>query len=250
MELHHHLARAVVELDPGDRLDEVIAEACEEVEGMLIDVDVTGVVSSAILEDGGEPRDIKNAVLVFLRGTEERVGLVATKGTLMGGTLRRVVMSSGRATLTFSAKLEGAPMPASPETPAREAEAAEEPKAVTGWGAAISASAEVQKREKRSFQPAERRKKREKIGPTTPGAPLAKVDDDDEDHWPSVHDYIDHKSFGLCRVEKLDDEGNAWLKSASGGRRRRIKLDVMQVLAPIRHADGKKVFPVVPRKKR
>lgn len=64
---------------------------------------------------------------------------------------------------------------------------------------------------------------------------------------PSKGDWIDHRQFGLCRVDGEDEEGGLKIRLPSGVRKV-IKLDFLEVLPP-RHEGDRKVFPIRPRKR-
>jgi predicted DNA-binding protein with PD1-like motif len=64
-------------------------------------------------------------------------------------------------------------------------------------------------------------------------------------HRPRKGDWIEHAAFGLCRIEGLSGEGVCIIKLPDG-RRKKIKIDAMQVLPP-RDQDGRTVFAVRPK---
>lgn len=64
---------------------------------------------------------------------------------------------------------------------------------------------------------------------------------------PQVGDWVDHKQFGLCRVDG-EDEGGGLIIRLNSGMRRTIVLDFLRVLSP-RLDEGRRVFPLEPRKK-
>ena len=70
-----------------------------------------------------------------------------------------------------------------------------------------------------------------------------------EEPVPSPGDYVQHKQFGKCRIERVGDDGELLLKMP-GGRRKHIKLTVLKVLEPTPDKSGHLVFPLVPRKRR
>lgn len=65
------------------------------------------------------------------------------------------------------------------------------------------------------------------------------------EHRPRKGDWIEHTAFGLCRIEGQSGEGVCIIKLPDG-RRKKIKIDAMQVLPP-REEDGRKVFGVRPK---
>lgn len=67
----------------------------------------------------------------------------------------------------------------------------------------------------------------------------------DEPSEPQRGDFVEHRQFGLCRVEGEDPDGGTRIRLPSGARKT-LRLDVMEVLPPRREA-GRVVFPVRPR---
>jgi len=67
------------------------------------------------------------------------------------------------------------------------------------------------------------------------------------DHRPQKGDWLEHPKFGLCQIEGLSGDGVCFIKLPDA-RRKKIKVDALQLLAP-RDDDGKKIFPVRPRGK-
>ena len=63
---------------------------------------------------------------------------------------------------------------------------------------------------------------------------------------PERGDFIDHKQFGVCEVTSIDDEG-AMVVKTSQGRRRRLVLDVFDVLEA-RIEDDRIIYPIRPRR--
>lgn len=68
-----------------------------------------------------------------------------------------------------------------------------------------------------------------------------------EDYMPVAGDWVDHRQFGLCRVDRALPDGELLIKLETG-RRKEIRLDFLEVLAP--RMDGqRKIFPLRPRKR-
>jgi predicted DNA-binding protein with PD1-like motif len=68
-----------------------------------------------------------------------------------------------------------------------------------------------------------------------------------EEYKPEKGDWIEHAKFGLCKIEGLSGDGVCIIKLPDA-RRKKIKIDAMQVLAP--RSDGeRRVFPVRPKPK-
>lgn len=68
-----------------------------------------------------------------------------------------------------------------------------------------------------------------------------------EEHKPEKGDWIEHAKFGLCRIEGLSGDGVCIIKLPDA-RRKKIKIDAMQVLAP-RQEGTRKIFPVKSKSK-
>jgi uncharacterized protein len=64
---------------------------------------------------------------------------------------------------------------------------------------------------------------------------------------PERGDWVDHKVFGLCRVDGEDAEGSLIIRLPSGARKP-IRLDFLEVLPP-RHEGDRRIFPLRPRQK-
>ena len=59
---------------------------------------------------------------------------------------------------------------------------------------------------------------------------------------------VDHRQFGLCLVERVNDDGGLMIKLPNG-RRRLIRLDVLEVQEPREDAEGRLVYPLRPKRK-
>lgn len=64
---------------------------------------------------------------------------------------------------------------------------------------------------------------------------------------PQKGDWIDHRQFGVCRVDREDEDGGLVIRLPSGVRKT-IKLDYMEVGRP-RAEPNRRVFPLRPRKR-
>ena len=62
---------------------------------------------------------------------------------------------------------------------------------------------------------------------------------------PEVGEFLDHKQFGICKIERMDDDGGVLLRMPDK-RKKLIKLDVLQVLEP-RIEGNRIIYPVRPR---
>jgi len=126
------------------------------------------------------------------------------------------------------------------------------------WGDVAAASAEPPRRpvEEIDLEPGRkklRRKKVERIDTSTGGLPTrrarAKVPDFLDEPEIEAGDWVDHKHFGLCRVDRVNPDGGLLIKLESG-RRKLIKLEPLEVLEPREDAKGRLVYPLRPKKKK
>ena len=120
--------------------------------------------------------------------------------------------------------------------------------------AAVSAAPEVARPVAREPEPAPRKRKKKKreapVGFTPPPLPEKRKTSEAEfmdEPIPEKGDFIQHRQFGLCKVEKEDGEGGIVIKLPSGVRKT-IKLDYMEVGQP-RMEGTRRVFPIRPRRR-
>ncbi|MEO0324443.1 MAG: DUF296 domain-containing protein [Myxococcota bacterium] len=59
---------------------------------------------------------------------------------------------------------------------------------------------------------------------------------------------VDHRQFGRCLVERVNDDGGLMIKLPNG-RRRLIRVDVLEVQEPTEDAEGRLVYPLRPKRK-
>ncbi len=69
-----------------------------------------------------------------------------------------------------------------------------------------------------------------------------------EEPYPGEGDYIDHRQFGICLVERIDEEGAARILLPTK-KRKQINLDIFDVSPPQLDEDGRVIFKVRPAKK-
>ncbi|GAB5548227.1 MAG: hypothetical protein SangKO_079870 [Sandaracinaceae bacterium] len=120
--------------------------------------------------------------------------------------------------------------------------------------AAVSAAPEVARPVAREPEPAPRKRKKKKreapVGFKPPPLPEKRKTSEAEfmdEPIPEKGDFIQHRQFGLCKVEKEDGEGGIVIKLPSGVRKT-IKLDYMEVGQP-RMEGTRRVFPIRPRRR-
>lgn len=75
----------------------------------------------------------------------------------------------------------------------------------------------------------------------------ATADDILDEPIPERGDWVDHKVFGLCRVDGEDAEGSLIIRLPNG-RRKPIRLDYLEV-QPAREDGDRRIYPLVPRKR-
>lgn len=156
------------------------------------------------------------------------------------GVRRSVEERSGLVVITGESRRDGA-RPTERREPVREpdrrgvvaAPAPQPPVAGSGWAMAAAVS---------SGAPHAR--------PSVPvedplGAAPKKVE---EEHVPSVGEYVDHRQFGLCRVEKVGADGELLIRLETG-RRKEIRIDVFEVMPP-KMEGSRKVYALRPRASR
>jgi predicted DNA-binding protein with PD1-like motif len=69
----------------------------------------------------------------------------------------------------------------------------------------------------------------------------------DEEPWPDKGSWVDHKQFGLCRVDGDDPDGGIVIRLPSGVRKV-IRLDFLDVMPP-RFDGPRRIFPLLPKKR-
>ena len=264
----------------GERLDHAIVDAAD---GPTV-ISGEGPLADAVLVNGDERHELPLATAVTLGGrvVHGQADLRATllvDGKLLTGELERArgkgcqVVLHCFDTLRDTDDQEPAPVAA----PAASSAASEG----LGWADVAAASAEAAKQtaieeaERAAIEAAKKRAKKEaaaaaagratgfvrkKVKRITDqkskvalpkAAPLPKAssrrDDFVDEPIPEEGDYVEHRQFGVCLVERIDDEGGMTLKLANG-RRRRVILDIFHVLEP-RIEDEKIIYPLRPRRR-
>jgi len=79
-----------------------------------------------------------------------------------------------------------------------------------------------------------------------PLPPRKRVDRSDQPIL-EIGDWVDHKQFGVCRVDGEDGEGATLIRMANGARKA-IRLDFMDILPP-RFDGERRTYPLSPRKR-
>ncbi len=225
----------------------------------------------------------KSSVIADVEGEERKIAAaeaIAISGVVDGGQAQlRVTLLRGMQPIggtLVSAKALGADLEVFVLDPDGAPEVSKPTTATPGWGDAAAASAAAQAAPKAAPEPAsgepswadvaaasqqaaqapKPRKKRKKKKPTAPlfkPDPLPGQKQKDlsylDEPQPERGDYVQHKQFGKCRVERVGEDGGIVIK-LPGGRRKAIKLTVLEVLEPTEDGKGRLVYPLVPRKRR
>lgn len=173
------------------------------------------------------------------RDEDPPTGLSLWKGERTPGVIARArsTGASSPAAPVSAPAARPAPAPALPSSPslpiapvAAPAASAAVPATPSGWAQVAAVSAEVER-----VQPLKTAK-------------IAHDELDDAILEPKKGDWVEHRQFGLCRVDGEDAEGALVIRLPSG-QRKHIKLDVLEVLPP-RHDSDRRIFPLRPRVRR
>ncbi len=205
---------------------------------------------------GGAPRAVLHATLarrtdngVDVLGGRVRAGEVFSCELLVD-CLEDLTLTRARDERTGLALWSGesdTPATTSWTAPREEPEEARAPAAVS-WAdvAAVSAAPPVEppRRESRARPASEDAPRRPS---TIPDQRKSHVEEMLEEPHPQKGDFIEHRQFGLCKVDREDEDGGLMIRLPSGVRKT-IKLDFMEVGQP-RMEGTRRVFPVRPRRR-
>ena len=124
----------------------------------------------------------------------------------------------------------------------------EEPSGGVSWAdvAAVSAAPPVEAPPARSKRKAGRGSREPAFRPAPIPDKRRDADFLDEPH-PQKGDFIEHRQFGLCKIDRENDDGGLMIRLPSGVRKV-IKLDFMEVGRP-RMEGTRRVYPVRPRRR-
>lgn len=266
--------RIALQLGAGDRLPEVLASLGERGAGVFVE-GAASLADVTLVDAAGAQKRLPFAEALRLTATV-RGGEVVVHATLVadgvtrGGRLAAATLISGACTaLVFDdaavvgdeddedeegdAPLGWASVAAASASSTRR-EVVED--AELGW-AQVAAVSDAASRTPEPVRPAGRLRSRPKATPTVPllpkdplpGArerPPAKVDLDEP--TPERNDWVSHRQFGLCKVERVSDDGGLLVKLPNA-RRKLIKLDPFVVRGPRLDGQGRRVFDLEPRRK-
>ncbi|MCB9612546.1 MAG: hypothetical protein H6722_08860 [Sandaracinus sp.] len=271
-------ARLALRMRSGDRIPEawLTLAASRRVAGMA--VQGAASLSDVVLVDAaGGRRTIPFAEALSITATIHdrdatvHVTLVAD-GLTRGGRIAEATVVSG----AFSAWLFDESAASLGSRHVHEDDEEDDDEAVGGWAAAAAASASAKKREvvedaeltwaqvaavSESARAAPPRPTKLRSRPRVePTVLLPKVESIPtrrdravepeylDEPMPERGDHVSHKQFGLCKVERIDDDGGLRVK-LPGGQRKQIKLDPFTVQGPRTDGAGRRVFDLVPRRK-
>jgi hypothetical protein len=270
-------ARLALRMRSGDRLPEawLTLVASRRAAGMHVE-GAASLKDVVLVDASGGRRTVPNAEALSITATihDRDATIHATlvgDGLTRGGRIAEATIVSG----SFSAWL----FEESSVEDARDDDD-EDVGAVGGWAAAAAASASSAKQAivedaeltwaqaaavSEAARAAPARHAPSKLGrPTRPrvesSVPLPRVDPIPTSRDRAVEpeyleepvlergDHVSHKQFGLCKIERVDDDGALRVKLPSG-QRKEIKLDPFTVQGPRLDGAGRRVFDLVPRRK-
>lgn len=270
-------ARLALRMRSGDRLPEawLTLVASRRAAGMHVE-GAASLKDVVLVDASGGRRTVPNAEALSITATihDRDATIHATlvgDGLTRGGRIAEATIVSG----SFSAWL----FEESSVEDARDDDD-EDVGAVGGWAAAAAASASSAKQAivedaeltwaqaaavSEAARSAPARHAPSKLGrPTRPrvesSVPLPRVDPIPTSRDRAVEpeyleepvlergDHVSHKQFGLCKIERVDDDGALRVKLPSG-QRKEIKLDPFTVQGPRLDGAGRRVFDLVPRRK-
>ncbi|MAR57368.1 MAG: hypothetical protein CMM93_09315 [Rickettsiales bacterium] len=229
----------------------------------------TGAFQSSVVADvDGEERKVSGAEAISISGVVaggaaqlrvtllrgmQPIGGTLVSATALGADLEVFVLDPDEEAEVSAPTTAASASPGWGDVAAASAAAAQAKPAATGgapsWAEVAAASQTA------AAQPAPRTKKRRKPKPQEPlfqPDPLPGQKQKDlsylEEPQPEIGDFVLHKQFGKCKVERIGEDGGLVIKTA-GGRRRAIKLTVLEVLPPHEDNQGRMVYPVQPRRR-
>ena len=191
-------------------------------------------------------------VVAFIGGSERTVQDGANESRRQPASSGAIDRGSIAQAQIEQSEIEQSPVGAAPVT--------EQPSGEVSWGAVAAASEAAVAPPPRplsevDLEPGRRPITRRKPKPSVPvraseavQKPRPHAADFLDVPDPEVGDFVDHKQFGICKVEGIDDDGGMLLKLPTS-RRRRIKIDVFDVQPPAHDAKGRRVFKLLPRKR-
>lgn len=201
------------------------------------------------------------------RDEERETGLSVWKGERTQGVVARPVERAKPTTKATTSSprepareavrepaREPAPPPrivtASTETDDERDTSAEEPRDAgsLGWADVARASSAAQATRPASPPVIERRAPSTAV-PTVPlfDKPKERHSDGDDEPVPKKGDWVDHRQFGLCRVDGENVDGGILIRLPSG-MRKVVHLETLEVL-PARYENDRRIYPLRPRKR-
>jgi predicted DNA-binding protein with PD1-like motif len=196
------------------------------------------------------------------RDEERETGLSVWKGERTQGVLARPLERSTKPSAASGAlgrEVARAPLPApqaSRPTPEVEPEAADDaaqaPSATSGaalgWADVARASSMAEASKPPSAVVVERKSPSALVA-TVPifDKPKERADADGEEPIPKKGDWVDHRQFGLCRVDGENVDGGLLIRLPSG-MRKVVHLETLEALPP-RYEGDRRIYPLRPRKR-
>ena len=193
------------------------------------------------------------------RDEERETGLSVWKGERTQGVVARPLERKGALASSSSSSSSGAaprevgrtlvtPTAREPEEDVEPEEPSGSAAKGTGLGWADVARASSMAEAARPASPVVERKSPSAVVSTVPifDKPKERTDVDDEP-TPKKGDWVDHRQFGLCRVDGENVDGGLLIRLPSG-MRKVVHLETLEALPP-RYEGDRRIYPLRPRKR-
>lgn len=192
------------------------------------------------------------------RDEERETGLSVWKGERTQGVVARPLERGTKAMApgTSSPSVREAPRAAAPPPATREAEPEEdhETPAATAEGGAlgwadVARASSMAEASKPSRPAVIERKSPSPLVATVPvfDKPKERSDAEGDEPIPKKGDWVDHRQFGLCRVDGENVDGGLLIRLPSG-MRKVVHLETLEALPP-RYEGDRRIYPLRPRKR-
>jgi predicted DNA-binding protein with PD1-like motif len=208
--------------------------------GHLVDAEAEGVtVMLDCLDDLGLRREVERPT--GLEGWRSANATAVGNSPRVDSESERAVSRAARPVVSHAAPPAARPTPSSfarsadttPPAATSASSATSATSATGGWAAAAAASASSNRTNDSSHV----------VDPIDDRGGKGASDE----IMPVAGDWVDHRQFGLCRVDRALPDGELMIKLETG-RRKEIRLDYLEVL-PFRMDGTRRIFPLRPRKK-
>jgi predicted DNA-binding protein with PD1-like motif len=191
------------------------------------------------------------------RDEERETGLSVWKGERTQGVVARPLERGTKAVapatsspVAREAARVAAPPAAREDEPEEDHEATAAPAegGALGW-ADVARASSMAEASKPSRPPLIERKSPSAVVSTVPifDKPKERSDSDGDEPMPKKGDWVDHRQFGLCRVDGENVDGGLLIRLPSG-MRKVVHLETLEALPP-RYEGDRRIYPLRPRKR-